>query len=520
MPQFSEEGMKLLKERYLHQGEDPEDMLDRVAFSTATNQKEYKTFKKLLDNLWLLPSTPIYVNSGTNMPCLLACYVSGCEDSINSIMDTAKLAANIFRYSGGLGLDLSKLRENGATVRSTRSKASGPVSFLQIFSAVAEVVKQGSRRAALLGSLEVEHPDILEFINCKNLDHNGGDESYLKNFNLSVIMSNDYMTKIQSKEGNDKEKKIFDAICYSIWTSGEPGLIFRDRAEALNPVSYKYKLLTSNSCSELILADKEACNLASVNLFRMLNEKENDVDWDRLEYTVRNTVKFLDNILSISVYPAPEIESKVKELRRIGIGMSGLHSLMFTLGMQYNSAEGLFFMEKVMKFINDKGHDESEQLAKKLGAFPAYDENKTNYKPRRNVTITSLPPTGTVTTIGRGDGMPLSYGPEPYFSRNFFKDVLGGETFCLPDSVVCAIDMTPEEHILAMEALMKNVDTSIAKTVNMSNETSVEDIKKAALRAYNGRLIKAVAFYRDGSRNKQIFNNIKEGQCKGGSCSL
>jgi len=513
--EFSPRVLNLLQERYLWPNEEPEEMFDRVAFSVAMNSKEYKHFKRIFNDLAFIPSTPILTNAGSNIPSLFACYFLSIPDNIDGIMEMASISAKIYKHSGGLGIDLSNIRPRGSLVRTTRTIASGPVSFLHIFDSVAEVVKQGSRRAAVLGSLNIYHQDAEEFILAKNLQNNGGNEGYLKNFNLSVIIPNKFFEELNS--GSAREQELFDLLANSIWTSGEPGIILIDRHNAAWPLSYKRPIQGVNACGELSMTHGESCCLGAINLLKVV--KNFTIDYNYLEELVRLGVHFLDNVISISTYPTSLIESTTKELRKIGLGTMGLHSMLLALGLQYNDQEAYNITDQVYKFINDTAIDESERMAKKLGPFPAYDDCNMAFPPRRNITLTSGQPSGSTSMIASGTGL-LSSGIEPFFSNQYIKDTIGGEQVELPDNILCAVDLTYEEHICMLEVCQRHIGSSVSKTINMPNSATVEDVKSAIKRMYEGGIVKNITLYRDGSRDKQVLNNLKRSGCRGGVCSL
>lgn len=512
MDRFSPRVQTLLTERYLRPGESPEEMFDRTAFSIATNPKEYRIFKQMIGDLEFMPSTPILLNAGTNIPSLFACFYLQIPDSIEGIMSSASTAARIFKYGGGLGLDVSNIRKRGEKVRSTNTEASGPVSFLYIFDSVAEVVKQGSRRAAMLASLSAEHDDVYDFINAKNLHHNGGNESNLKNFNLSVILTNSFMDNLD----DPKNSGILNTIAESIWTSGEPGIIFIDRHNEHWPIAPIDPITGVNACGEISMTDSESCCLGAINLSKII--KGDDIDWKKLTHIVTWGVKFLDNVISSSVFPTPAIESKTKAYRKVGLGTMGLHNMLISLGLQYDSEDGRKLVNEVYAHINKCSITASEDLAKTMDAFPAFDKTNLQHS-RRNITLTSGQPTGSTSMIASGTSV-LSTGIEPFFSNRFVKRVVGGEDAEVPDWVHCALDISPEDHIKMMEVTQQHIGSSVSKTVNCPKETTVEDIRNMIERAYNGGICKSLTIYRTDSRNTQILENIKKGECKSGSCSL
>jgi len=517
MPEFSPRVMELLSSRYLRGEETPDELLDRAAFGCSRTVSDYKAFKKMIDALDFMPSTPILMNSTSNIPSLFACYTLGVQDDLENIMETAKTCARIFKYGGGVGINMSDIRPRGSVVRTTDTFASGAVSFLEIFNAVGEVVKQGSRRAAILASLDIEHGDIEEFLLAKHLSHT--DENHLKNMNISVLVRDEFMDKVFQK-GNaeyDQANARLDMVCESIWSSGEPGLIFMDIAEESSPLTGIDPLVTGNACSELIMTDREACCLGSINLNNMIKD-DGSIDTPKLRRTIKHGVKFLDNVISTSVYPTPEIESKVKLYRRIGLGVMGLHSALIKMGLQYDSEEGRDAVESIMGFIDTVSIQASEDLAEKDGSFPGYTKDM-GFAPRRNISVTCCPPTGTTSMIAGGTGV-ISSGIEPFFDQEYYKDVVGGENHQVEEGVHCALDISMQDHIKMLETIQQCIGSAVSKTINCPESTTKEEIKEAIINMYKCRVVKSCAFYRNNSRNIQILNSLKEGNCKNGTCDL
>jgi len=469
-PSFSESSNKILKERYLLKGGDlqvAESVTERfwhIAYDIASadfdfgsNKKDVldvsKTFYSMMVRQEFLPNSPTIMNAGKrNGLQYSACFVLPVADSIPEIFDAIKYAALIHQSGGGTGFSFSRLRPGGSVVRTTGGVASGPVSFLRVFNAATESIKQGgTRRGANMGILRIDHPDVLEFIRCKaELDDlnkpvfdgiaqflpNDEARDYLKNlllsnqianFNISVAVTDKFMDAYykgedydlvhpQTKEvvGKLNAKEVFDEIIDRAWHTGDPGVIFLDRINhsTANPSNEVEEIEATNPCGEQPLAPNDACNLGSINLGKFVLADGSGVDWDRLRETARNAVHFLDNVVQSNPYTLKQIYDEVHANRRIGLGVMGWADMLFKLKIAYNSDEAIKLGQEVMCFINDEGHRASEDLAAEKGPFPNWPFSiYKNSKPLRNSTVTTIAPTGTISIIGD-----CSSGIEPVFA--------------------------------------------------------------------------------------------------------
>jgi ribonucleoside-diphosphate reductase alpha chain len=469
---WTDAALKVLKERYLNRRaegttETPEDMVWRVASSIAAAEYEYGTtddeiqaiaeqYYELMIERKFVPNSPTLMNAGLgNNLQYSACYVLPVEDSIDGIFEAIRHAAIVHQSGGGTGFAFSRLRPNGNRVQTSGGVASGPVSFMRVFDAATEAIKQGGRRrGANMGILRVDHPDIEEFITCK-LD--GG----ITNFNISVAVTDAFMDALAKDEdydliaqpgwpapngdryqggetvGQKKARAIFDKIVEAAWKTGDPGLVFIDRVNhsPANPTPEVGPIEATNPCGEQPLMSNEACNLASVDLAkfvrpaastRQAGNGTDPIDWAGLEKAVRLAVRFLDDVITVNPYPLPEIDEAVKGNRRIGLGVMGWADMLFELGIPYDSQEALNLAEKVMAFINQVGHDEDARLAEARGPFPNW--SRSIYKdgpPLRNSTVTTIAPTGSISIIAG-----TSSGIEPIFAlafRHVVKQPEGGE---------------------------------------------------------------------------------------------
>lgn len=563
----------VLEKRYLakdESGNPTEDipgMVRRVAHAVAQAEAAYsdkpeeavaeaeKEFLDVMTRLDFLPNSPTLMNAGRPLGQLSACFVLPVEDSMEGIFDSIKHAALIHKSGGGTGFSFSRLRGNGSSVHSTGGVASGPISFMKAFNAATEAVKQGgTRRGANMGILRVDHPDILEFINCKN------DTTELTNFNLSVGITEVFMEAVNENGMYHlidphtgamtvklRAREVFDKIVDSAWRTGEPGIVFLDRINTENPTPQLGEIESTNPCGEQPLLPYEACNLGSINLLNHLiavNGKY-QVDEDKLAKTVNIAVRFLDDVIDVNLYPLPEIDKMTKSTRKIGLGVMGFADMLLKMGIPYNSKEGVAVASSVMKFISSQGMVASRVLAAKRGPFPAYTGSIYTGL-IRNATVTTIAPTGTLSIIAG-----VSSGVEPVFAYAYTNEVMDGDTLvetnpilrqaliehgvCSDDVLkavaeagtlahvsgvpsalkrvfVCAHDITPEWHIKMQAAFQQHTDNAVSKTVNFPGSATRDDVAEAYRLAYELGC-KGITIYRDGSRDSQVLNvgNGKKG---------
>ncbi|MBI5469548.1 MAG: adenosylcobalamin-dependent ribonucleoside-diphosphate reductase [Deltaproteobacteria bacterium] len=555
--------LTVLERRYLKKDrsgtviETPEDMFRRVAKNIAEAENLYgkeaskyeEAFFGILSSLEFLPNSPTLMNAGRRLQQLAACFVLPVEDSLDSIFESVKETAIIHQSGGGTGFSFSRLRPSDDIVGSTGGVASGPVSFMRVFNAATEAIKQGgTRRGANMGVLRVDHPDIISFITAKE------DPGELNNFNISVAVTDRFMEALE--KGGDYElvnprtgkasgslnaKKVFDMIVEEAWKSGEPGVLFIDRINRANPTPHVGEFEATNPCGEQPLLGYEPCNLGSINLSRFVKGKRREIDLARLEETVRLGVRFLDNVIDMSRYPVEDIDRLAKGNRKIGLGVMGFADLLVRLRVRYGSIESFKIAEDLMGSISRIAWDESRRLAAVRGPFPNIKGSvfdRPGLSPVRHATTTTVAPTGTLSIIAG-----CSSGIEPFYSLSYTRQVLNGvnipelnplvrevalEEGCfseeliehiknggaikertdVPEKVkglfITAFDIGPEEHIRMQAAFQKHTDNAVSKTINMAPEATKEDVAKAYLLAY--RLgCKGVTVYRSGTRAEQVL---------------
>ncbi len=584
----SDNALEVLRRRYLNRDkkgrvlETPKDLFLRVAGFIAEADRNYgaddsqvkKTARKFFDlmaSMVFLPNSPTLMNAGRPLGQLSACFVLPVGDSMEEIFETNKNAALIHKSGGGTGFAFSRLRPRNSIVASTSGVASGPVSFMKVYNAATEAVKQGgTRRGANMGILRIDHPDILEFISCKR------DTSEITNFNISVAVTDAFMDALSKNEKYplhnphtnqqheiDGERvfldaaEVFERIVDNAWATGEPGIIFIDRINQLNPTRPSETIEATNPCGEQPLPPYDSCNLGSVNLGAFIveprpeeytpDEPDHGIDWDYLGEVVRGAVHFLDNVIDQNKYPIEEIDRQTKKNRRIGLGVMGWADMLVKLGLPYNDERAFALGERVMTFIESETRKQSSELAKTRGKFPNW-EGSVYYEDNvamRNATVTTIAPTGTISIIAG-----CSSGIEPYFSIAFERNVMDGTRLMevnplfkkaaekgkflseeliheissvrslgdvqgVPESLkalfLTAADITAEEHIRMQAAFQTHCDASVSKTINFPESASPDDVRGAFDLAYEYGC-KGVTIYRDRSRPDQVLSTVEPGE--------
>jgi ribonucleoside-diphosphate reductase alpha chain len=565
---LTENALVVLEKRYLQKDdngkviETPEGMFRRVSRHIASAELAFDSeaqvndwaekFYSLMTSLEFLPNSPTLMNAGRELGQLSACFVLPIEDSTESIFDAVKYTALIHKSGGGTGFSFSRIRPKQDRVGSTGGVASGPVSFMRAFDCATDVIKQGGmRRGANMGILNIDHPDILEFISAKE------DPKAFTNFNISVAITDAFMKAVEKKAdynlinphnqdvvGHLNAPEVFSKIVSMAWRTGDPGIIFIDRINQYNSTPNLGKIESTNPCGEQPLLPYESCNLGSINLSRMTKtlDAQSEIDFDKLRATVKLAVRFLDDVIEVNKYPLKQIGEMTHKTRKIGLGVMGFADMLMQLRIPYNSDRALDIAEKVMRFISEEATAESVSLGKTRGVFPAFTGSvyDTQNGPRvRNANRTTIAPTGTLSIIAG-----CSSGIEPIFALSYFRHILDGEKlveinpyfeaaakqdhFYSPDLMkrlaegekldsisevpawakdifVTSHDIAPECHVKIQAAFQKYTDSAVSKTVNLPNEATADDVQEIYALAYNSGL-KGITIYRDRSRDTQVLN--------------
>lgn len=530
---------RLLEDRYYLRDEEgnlletePYQMYRRVAFAIAQAEgfehcAEWSDkFYFLMKENKFLPNTPTLINAGKEKPgCFSACFVLPVEDSMEGIFEAVKKAAIIMKAGGGVGFNFSHLREKGAIVKSTGHKSSGPVSFMKVFDAACDTISQGGvRRGAMIAILNIDHPDIEEFISCKD------DGVSFSNFNISVGITDDFMDAVEKNQNwfGKPARELWNKIVGHAHKTGDPGLVFLDTINKAHPLDDIVEAL--NPCGELPLRPFESCNLGSINLMAYLKDKTEpssverhliSFDWDALAKDIPTMVRFLDDVIDVNPFPLPEIDKASKESRKIGLGIMGWADCLIKMKIPYGSQISLDLAEELMDFIYEKANMTSIKLGEEKGFFPLSDNYPIEGKPdqyRRNATLLTLPPTGTLSRIAG-----VSSGIEPIFAWRTHHKLEGheydethwafkeknGEWNTLPSYMVTANEIAPELHLRMQAAFQRHVDSSISKTINLANNATIADVENIYYNAWKLNL-KGITIYRDGSKEYQPLNKIEK----------
>lgn len=565
-PRLSANARTVLRQRYLAKNADgtvcetPADMFLRVARDIANAEVLYppgtrlrgatRRFYELMASRCFLPNSPTLMNAGRPLQQLSACFVLPVEDSLESIFDAVKYQALIHQSGGGTGFSFSHLRPRNDRVGTTSGVASGPVSFMRIFNLSTDVIKQGgTRRGANMGILRVDHPDILDFIALKQ------QPGEMTNFNLSVGVTDAFMEAVRAhrryalinpRTGATVRRipasLVFDRLVEAAWQSGEPGVVFLDAINRANPTPHLGAIEATNPCGEQPLLAYESCTLGSINVSRYVTEDAGRpaIDYARLAAVIPVTVRFLDNVLDRTRFPLSAIEAHTKLTRKIGLGIMGFADLLIRLGIPYDTEEALQVGGQLMRFLQTHAHEASRRLGEERGLFPAYTRSRleAEHRPRRNATVTTIAPTGTISIIAD-----CSAGIEPLYAisvvhtimedirlesfhpefvkraraRGLPADALRAEIgrsesiqhlTQIPEDLrrlfVTAHDISPEHHVRMQATFQRYSDSGVSKTINLPASTTTKDVAAAFLLAHELGC-KGLTVYRAGSREHQVL---------------
>ena len=583
---LSDNALVVLEKRYLRKDGDgnivetPEQMLRRVARAIAQAETIYGTrsdaaqwedeFYDVMARLDFVPNSPTLMNAGiglqdgTGTGTLSACFVMGLEDTMDGIMTTAKEMAMVQKFGGGTGFALSPIRPKGSGISTTHGQACGPISVLRHLSSVSKLVTQGGKRdGANMAVMDVHHPDILEFIDCKEI------EGEIHNFNISVGASHEFMEAVRdgtdyplrAKEnpsdddsptvevGRLDAREVFVKIIHGAWRNGEPGMIFLDWVNHKNPTPHIGRMTATNPCGEQPLLPYESCNLGSINLAKFVVDGTDgtEVDYERLKGVVHTTTRFLDNVIDANSYSVDKIEEMTRMTRKIGLGVMGFADMLIKMRVAYDSEEGLELGRDVMRFIRDEADAMSEDLTEQRGVFPGFKGSiydAPGQPKMRNACRLTVAPTGTISMIAG-----CSSGIEPLFALSYHKhNILGGESLIYVDEqfeeaareggfysddlmeflasggslqerddvpdwakqlFVTAADISPEMHVRMQAAFQESVDAAISKTINFPNSATENDVERAYLLAWELGC-KGITVYRAGSREAEVLTAGQE----------
>ena len=572
---LSENARFIIDKRYLLRDdegnpvEDVRGLFQRVAgaVSLGSPEKDRLDYElryfNVMSSLKFLPNSPTIVNAGTGRGCLSACFVVSPDDNIQSIMEVANDAAMIEKWGGGIGFGLSGLRPKQDQISTTHGQACGPIAVMKLYSSVGATLTQGAfRLGAHMGQLSISHPDIREFIHCKD-----GDDT-LQNFNISVQLTDDFMKAVDDDAdwdlmnprdtgdgpantvfGTVKARDLWNEITESAWKTGDPGVVFVDRVWETAPNPQMGKIKTSNPCGEEFLENYGNCCLGSINLD--LHIAGNDFDWKTLEQTTRTAVRFLNDVIEVNSFPLSKLRDVNLETRRIGLGVMGWADSLVRMGIPYDSEEAIALADRLGSFLNTTAWDESAKVAEERGPFSQYEQSalkEWGMPPVRNSSVITIAPTGTISRIAG-----CSSGIEPHFALAYWSNVLwtdheGSSSRLLDapisvtesledklgssdavnrvleqivenpeqgDSIMSehgidpavyrtSMNVSPEAHVKMQAVWQKHVTNSVSKTINLPNSATIQDVKDAYRLAWETGC-KAVTVYRDGSKSMQVL---------------
>ncbi len=540
------------------------EMFGRTArFLASAERKDKKLweekFETLMRELRFMPGGRTLANSGTPNNQLANCFVMPMPDDIEGIFESLKESSILKKYGGGVGFTFGHIRPKDDMVSTTSGAACGPVALMQLVNDASDIYLQaGKRRSGNMVTLPVSHPDIIDFIHCKESGYN------LPHINYSIAVTHKFMEAAKNNEEweliNPRNGKvtarvsargILEEAARMAWKNGDPGLIFVDEINKYNPTPHVGVLETVNLCGEQPLLSYEACNLGSINLAVHVKESQIknsqiiklEVDWDKLKESVELAVRMLDDVVSVCEYPLKKVAEVVRGNRKIGLGVMGWADMLVKLHIPYSSKRALELAEEVMSFVQKVGWETSAKLGKEKGSFPNFKGSiwqKRGYKHFRNATVTTIAPTGTISMMTNASG-----GIEPHFALAYYRKSMGQYTLpevnadlvraikhvnglysaelmeeiarrgsiqhiaSIPKEIrevfVTAMDLEPSQHVEMLAAFQKYTDNAVSKTINLPNSATVDDVLAVFYQAAE-RHCKGITVYRDGSRDIQVLN--------------
>lgn len=583
MDNYEPKGLALdiFKKRYaLHAEETFAEACDRVAYHVAQAEQGEKVgqwrgiFAEALRRNLFFPGGRIMFGSGRPKGQLLNCFVVPTADSREGWGKTVSDMIVISGTGGGVGFNFTPIRPRGSKINGSGGTATGPVSLMEGINGFGEKIKAGGgRRVAMMMALGLSHKDIVEFLDAKL------DLGELNNANVSVVFDENpehFFEHVKRDEqfelkhngkvvGHARAKEIWQKIVKNALKGGEPGLLNGYLANRMSNIGYYTPLICTNPCGEIWLAAYDCCDLGSLVLHRYVDESKKDLNWGLLQETVFTAVRFLDNVLTVNNYPLPEIKEQCSNIRRIGMGVTGLHDMLLRLGLKYNSSAGLEFVDKVMDKIKNWAYEASSDIAQEKGAFPKFDpelflkggfaktlkpslREKVRQHGMRNCAVLTVPPVGTGSIV-----CDCSSGIEPMFAAAYKRRYRDGDD--LAEEVVIhplfqqfmeegrgvkhfqgAHEIKLRDHFEMQRTVQRHIDNAVSKTINVPQGVSVDELSELYMEFLPE--LKGVTVYPEGSRENQpltpmdldeavaYFKSGKgsvgtaEGKCKSGVCEL
>ena len=565
--ELSDNAKRIFENLYCLQGESIDESFKRVA--NEYGEDEELAYELLKGSIWR-PNTPVWLNAGSKHRIYSACFVAGLDDSMDGIYDIANVARKIFQFGSGIGIPIGNLRERNADIfegdieSTPEGKSSGPVTFMKLYDAVGESTKSGGRvrRAAILCTMPVWHPDVMEFIKCKEND------GRLANMNISVAITDNYMKSLEDditfnlyspqdckNVGNMRAEELWDSLSYMAWKTADPGVLFIDTINKYNVLKKRFLIECPNPCGEQVLTPFSCCNLSAINVHKFV--KDGEMDWDTLYDTAYKVMRLMDNLIDRMEFPDDRFKDNALKYRHVGIGPMGLSDAMFELGIKYDGPFGKKFAGDVMRTITTACVECSADLANEKGKFHDYEffkddveeiinelvegNEKVMKKVRkfglRNTQHSTAQPTGTTAL-----SCDTSYGIEPCFGLVFQKNLIDGTTMMVANPIfskkykgeewytddlverifnnggtlknlrgipkevrevfITAHDIKPKDRIDIQASMQKYCSTSISSTVNLPETSTKEDVSEIYKYAYKSGL-KGVTVYRDGCKDNQ-----------------